>query len=105
MIKMKATKALKYGTRRLAAGDDFEVKRKRDAKILSGIGKAELAPAAPPAPAPQATPPKPAPAPVADDLAAVRAEYEDVLGKRPFFGWGIESLREKIAAHKADDDA
>ncbi|GLQ36741.1 hypothetical protein GCM10007908_03610 [Rhizobium albus] len=41
-----------------------------------------------------------APAPV-ETLADVRAEYERVLGKRPFNGWGIEELRAKIAAAKA----
>ncbi len=38
-----------------------------------------------------------APAP-SDDLKALRAEYFGKLGKRPFPGWGADTLREKIAA-------
>ncbi len=36
-----------------------------------------------------------------DDLADLRAEYGEVVGKRPFMGWDAETLREKIAAAKA----
>lgn len=36
-----------------------------------------------------------------DDLVALRAEYERVVGKRPFMGWKADELREKIAAAKA----
>lgn len=39
-------------------------------------------------------------APVVDDLPAVRAEYERVLGKKPFMGWDAAKLREKIAEAK-----
>ena len=35
-----------------------------------------------------------------DDIAALRAEYQAVVGKRPFMGWGADVLREKIAAAK-----
>lgn len=45
---------------------------------------------------------EPAPAPV-DEMAALRAEYEEALGKRPFMGWDADTLREKIAAAKAGD--
>lgn len=48
--------------------------------------------------------PKPAkPAPVEDDgaLKALREEYADKIGKRPFMGWGAETLKAKIA--KAED--
>lgn len=38
-----------------------------------------------------------------DDLADLRAEYGEVVGKRPFMGWDAETLREKIAAAKAGD--
>lgn len=34
------------------------------------------------------------------DIAAVRDEYERVIGKRPFNGWDAPTLREKIAAAK-----
>ena len=39
--------------------------------------------------------PKP---PEADDLSALRAEYQDKFGKRPFMGWDAVTLREKLAA-------
>ncbi|MBN8292826.1 hypothetical protein JI664_12700 [Rhodobacter sp. NTK016B] len=37
----------------------------------------------------------------ADDIASVREEYERVVGKRPFMGWDIETLRAKMAEAKA----
>lgn len=36
-------------------------------------------------------------APHSDDLAAVRDEYQRVVGKRPFMGWDAATLRAKIA--------
>ena len=33
-----------------------------------------------------------------DDLAALRAEYTEKFGKRPFMGWDADALRERIAA-------
>jgi hypothetical protein len=41
---MRALKSLKYQTRRLMAGDHFEVKTARKARILAAIGKAEAIP-------------------------------------------------------------
>lgn len=38
--------------------------------------------------------PEPVQAP--DEMAALRAEYETVIGKRPFPGWSGEVLREKM---------
>lgn len=35
-----------------------------------------------------------------DELQAARAEYETVLGKKPFHGWDAAALREKIEAAK-----
>ena len=32
-----------------------------------------------------------------DDLAALRAEYQDVVGKKAYHGWAAEALRAKIA--------
>lgn len=32
-----------------------------------------------------------------DEIAALRAEYERVVGKRPFMGWDVDTLRAKIA--------
>lgn len=39
-----------------------------------------------------------------DEIAALRAEYEAKVGKKPFNGWNADQLREKIAAAPADDD-
>lgn len=35
---------------------------------------------------------------VEDDLTALRAQYQEVVGKKPYHGWDAETLREKIAA-------
>lgn len=36
-------------------------------------------------------------------LAALRAEYQQVVGKRPFAGWDAATLQEKIAAARKAD--
>lgn len=36
-----------------------------------------------------------------DEITLLRAEYERVLGKRPFMGWDESKLREKIAEAEA----
>lgn len=101
MVKMRATRPLRYETRRLVAGDEFEVDR-RHVKVLKAIKKAEVvrAPAVVPPPSPVvAEKIAAAVAPVSTgDLAALRAEYESVVGRKPFLGWGETVLREKIAA-------
>ncbi len=129
MIRMKAIRNLTYRTRRLLAdgtseqtsslkpGDVFEVMKPRDLKLLRATRKAEPlrepVTIAPPSPAvaakiaaataptpvgamtnPQTSPP--------DDIAAVRAEYVAAVGRNPFMGWDIATLREKIAAAKAE---
>ncbi|MDV3256599.1 MAG: hypothetical protein LOX97_02205 [Sphingomonas sp.] len=33
----------------------------------------------------------------ADEIKAVRAEYQEKMGKRPFPGWGIDELRKRMA--------
>ena len=35
-----------------------------------------------------------------DDLAALRAEYQDVVGKKAYHGWSADELRDKIAEAK-----
>ena len=44
--------------------------------------------------------------PVADDdeITALRAEYQDVVGKKAFHGWDAGTLREKIAEANGGDD-
>lgn len=44
---------------------------------------------------------KPASVPHHDEMTLLRAEYERVLGKRPFMGWDEAKLREKIAEAEA----
>lgn len=38
-----------------------------------------------------------------EELSALRAEYQEVVGKRPFHGWDAETLREKIEEAKGDE--
>ena len=63
-IKMISKSSHTYGTRRLKAGDEFEVSGQSDARLLHALGRADMVAAkmnakpVPPAPAP-------APAPVA----------------------------------------
>ena len=125
MVDMIATKRLKYGTRRLSAGEPFEARHDRDARLLIGIGKARYATrdmvAADTKPAltipgaglkivgnrgpdlvdlPNGSKVEPA---ETDERPALRAEYEAKFGKKPFGGWSADVLREKIAAADEDD--
>lgn len=93
MVDMIATKGLRYGTRRLMAGDPFEARHDRDARLLVGIGKARYATRHM-----VAADERPAPAPAADDRPALRAEYEAKFGKKAFPGWSSDVLRQKLAA-------
>jgi ribosome-binding protein aMBF1 (putative translation factor) len=36
-----------------------------------------------------------------DELKALREQYQDVVGKRPYHGWDAETLKAKIAEAKA----
>ena len=40
-------------------------------------------------------------APKDDDLSSLRAEYQEVVGKKAYHGWGADALREKIAEARA----
>lgn len=107
MVEMIATKRLKYGTRRLTAGDPFEARHDRDARLLIGIGKARYATRDMVADdTPKYVPVDPRrnslddthrPAET-DERPALRAEYEAKFGKRAFPGWSADVLREKLAA-------
>ena len=49
---------------------------------------------------------RPAPAPVEDpeaDISALRGDYESVVGKRPFMGWGAGELRSRMATYQRRD--
>lgn len=39
-----------------------------------------------------------------DELSELRAQYQDVVGKRAYYGWDVETLREKIAEETEADD-
>ena len=77
----------------------------RFSRILGKLGYDTKVEVAAPAEALQtpATPVPVVPASEADELATVRAEYSEVVGKRPFMGWDVAMLREKIAAAKAGE--
>jgi hypothetical protein len=102
-MQLKALKQMKYGTRRLEAGDVFDAKD-RDARVLLATKKvakvraaAELAPP-PPALAQAIQQSFPGTAPAPDpDLAAARAEYRAALGRAPWHRWTAAELRERIA--------
>ena len=40
-----------------------------------------------------------------DDLDAARATYSEVVGKRPFHGWDVQTLNAKIAEAKQNEEA
>lgn len=95
---MIANWPMTYGTRRLVAGDRFEVPR-RDADLLVRIGRARYAEGEKDpldhdgngkkggSKAPKKT----------EDLTDLRKEYRDVVGKKPFAGWDAAILKAKIA--------
>lgn len=157
-ITLRALKPMRYATRRLLPGDEFEVTSK-DAKLLVALKRAEgldrplseippipeslarkiadiksdAAPqqAVPAVPETQVATPENqagnAPADLAndpdlaapntsgddgeppvdeetpaEDLATVRAQYKEIVGRAPYAGWTVEQLKEKIAeAQKA----
>lgn len=80
MMKLVARKPMTYGTRHLVAGEVFEA-RPADARLLKAIRKAA-----------DHVEPEPS------DVASLRAQYEQMFGKRPFMGWDADALREKIAS-------
>lgn len=112
-----ATKPFVYANRRMQAGDQFEPRNRADRRLLIAMKRARPdegagSPQAPtPSPAPAPTP-APAPAPAADDSAdgaraadsgqvdervALREQYKQKTGRKPFAGWDAETLRKKIS--------
>jgi hypothetical protein len=81
-VDLTATKDFTYNTRRLVAGDPFQARNSLDARILTRVRKVAA----------------PGGVKARDDISEVRKEYLDKFGKRPFNGWDIATLREKIAA-------
>jgi len=70
-----------YYHRALKASD----RRYRQAFERMGYGRRDMRAAEAPKPA------------EADDMAELRAEYERVVGKKPFMGWSRDVLLEKMA--------
>lgn len=113
---MIALKNFTYNTRRLKAGDEFQVDGTMG-RALSAVGRAELKPNSiieavsqpksefkiPPPPVVTPQPAANAPETVedddADDMKELRAEYLKVVGKRPFPGWDEAELRRRMAEH------
>lgn len=38
-----------------------------------------------------------------EELTALRAAYQEVVGKRPFHGWDADTIRRKIDEARSDD--
>ena len=94
---MIANRSMTYGTRRLKAGETFPASR-RDAEILNRIGRARYAGApATDAVAQGNTSPAVNTGKTNGDLAALRIQYQNKFGKRPFHGWDAKALTEKLA--------
>lgn len=97
MRNLIATKPLVYATRRLKAGEGFIARSSRDARVLVAIGKA--VPGIADAVQMESDEQE-------DDvvLPTLRAEYEAIVGKRPFMGWDAEQLTKRIATAKASNE-
>lgn len=79
-----AVRPFKYNSRMLAPGDSVVISR-TFGRVFCAQRKVKPAPV-------------PVPVDSEDELKAARAEYKDKLGKRPYSGWDVATLREKIAA-------
>lgn len=115
-MRLTALKSFRYRTRRLLPGDEFDA-NDRDARALVAVKRARGV-----NDRPKATLPEPPPELVArattvaatehrvepevneastpapeDDLTALRAEYTEVVGRRPFMGWDGDELRRRMA--------
>lgn len=77
MRDLIAVKPMTYATRRLLPNDRFTARADAHARVLIAIGKAR-------------------PAPKRDELAEMRALYQEIVGKRPYHGWDAEELRRRI---------
>lgn len=91
-----ATQTGRYGTRMLTAGDELTLSGPA-ARAMIALGRAREVSG------PSYVPVDPRRASIDDThmpnpLTALRAEYQEKFGKRPFNGWDAATLREKIAA-------
>ncbi|UZW54051.1 hypothetical protein NUH86_10945 [Sphingobium sp. JS3065] len=91
-MQLVAAKAFTYATRRLKAGDYFTTRNSADGRALVATGRARLALDDAAVPQDQR----------ASNIDTLRAEYVEVLGKRPYHGWSEEELSAKIAEARAE---
>jgi hypothetical protein len=99
-INLKAVKPLKYRTRRLLPGEDFRVKSEREARVLVALKKAERNDNPNAKVALDDARERVGLNPISrdsEDIKVWRDKYADKFGKRPFNGWSIDQLKEKIA--------
>lgn len=98
-IEMIAVKPLKYRTRMLVPGQGFRVKNDREAKVLTYLKKAERNDNANRKVALDDARAVVGLAPLSADTETIqelRERYFEKFGKRPFNGWSIGLLKEKI---------
>lgn len=68
----------------------------RFAQVLSRLGyatrhmQADIAAPVVAAPASEPTPE------VGEELADLRAQYQEIVGKKPYYGWDVDELRKRI---------
>ncbi len=88
-VKMVAKKSMRYGTRALRAGDEFDANGETDARLYQALGHADRVEG------PKAPPPPPKPVRV---VAAKK-----VAAKKTASRWSPLSLRETFAPPTEDD--
>lgn len=98
---MVANQPMTYGTRRLLPGDEFQATR-RDADLLGRLGRAKLAEAKADPLGHDGNGKKVGSKAVtqSEELTALRTEYFEKFGKRPFHGWDVKAITEKLAEAK-----
>lgn len=79
-----------YASQRRYPGDKFEIDPKHFSKVwMAGLDGESGPPPVPEAPAEVTAEPT--------ELDALRAQYVEKFGKKPFHGWDAEKLKEKLA--------
>ena len=94
-MQLIASRPFTYATRRLKAGDYFVARTMADHRVLVATGRAKLANA-------DGTLNE-NPDAVPDALDKLRAEYFEVVGKRPSHGWDAQMLAAKISEARTAD--
>lgn len=94
MRELEAKTSFVYGTRRLQAGDYFTAQTAGDACVLVALGKAGHHTGD--GKGPSEKPKKPQPQTSIEGLKKLRADYQEVLKKKPFGGWDAVELQRRI---------